>query len=429
MAPTLKSTEAEGSKSDHHRQPRMEMNNSRINVVSRHNAHTTPANSSQTQRVGGSSSLAATHQNNEVVRTELATAALEQHENQAVPNRWSGYCPKLVVSFVSPLFRLVGAITQPRRIPDNQSQQHALNQTLAQISEQVQSFKDHEAQLNATVEELRGTLGQIRKEIKIRRNRVKAEKAEGKPKRCLSKYNFYIKEEQKNLKASGSNKNAVRDEGVQMKWKMMSAQEKSMRYGHLVTEDKDRVAREMKIWNESQRNPADDRKPAAKPTPEELAATAVSDHPHETTVAALAVEGPGDSDGGHKLSPYEQLRERNVARNEERMRSLGLLSKSTTVVEARDSSKKRKKKRKNASDTPPRQSPRKPCHNLLNDSSSGSAALQFPVGHEFLHSVPPSNYHGGYMCWAVVSKVDGKCEYSGVSSSFFSFVFLSLLTL
>ena len=440
MAPTLKSTEAEGSASEQHQQSRMEMDISRTNEgVPRHNAVTTPVNS-QTQRVDGSSSLATTHQTNEDARTELATAAAEQHENQATVTTW--WSP-----LVSPLSRLVGAITQPRHIPVNQSQQYEsllnlMNTMRAEILEQGRAVKDYKAEINAKLQEY-----QRDQKKEYRRNRVKQEKAAGKPTRVKSEYNFHVKEVSKRLKAEGSDKNVI--EYSAMTWKMTSVQARSRLYSDMVAQDRERYEREMKLY-ESRRyaDPAEDRKPAADPTPEELAATAedgrkpaaeptpeelaaiaAADHPqepsqlnHEEPVAAVAVEGLGGSDGGYQPSEYEQQRERNIARNEERLRSLGLQSESICAVKARKSSKKRKK-RNNALETPSRRSPRKPRHNLLVDSS-GAAALQCPVGYEFTHFVPPSIYHDGYACVAEVVRVEGECEYYEV----FTLCFVSPLS-
>ena len=338
------------------------------------------------------------------------TATTQQHENQATPTLWS--------RFVSPVWRMVRT-TQPPQIPDYQMPQSEALSLLGeiktaqdQILEQQQALKTREEQLNATVEETvreklqevvgQGIAGMLRNELpkvikqEFRRKQVKEEKAAGKPKKNWNLYNIHVMEERKRLKELGSEEDLFRV--AAMTWKMISDEERWRRYGDLFTRNKERYERELEGWRERRRNPDDEKKPAAKPTPEELAATAATDHaqephqpPHEEPIAAAA--GPGASDEGYQRSTYEQQVQDNIARNRERMRSLGLLS--TTGVEAQGNggflsstsnatSKKRKnKKRKNTSDQPARRSPRKLSHNHLgNDRSVGSTELLCPVGYK-----------------------------------------------
>ncbi|KAK1738977.1 hypothetical protein QTG54_010293 [Skeletonema marinoi] len=432
MAPTLTRTEAEEPKSDQRRQPRTSaMNASRISEEARQDAATAPANV-QTQRVDDITTPATHHASEDAhdhVATELTT---HQHENQAtVPNWWS--------RFVSPVWRMVRT-TQPPQIPDYQMPQSEALSLLGEIKtaqDQIlehqqalktreEEFKTRMEEFNATVEELQEVVGQgfaglLRNELpkvikqELRRKQVKEEKAAGKPKKNCHMYNIHVSEERKRLKELGP----VRDlfQVASRSWGEMSEEERMRQYGDIFTRNKERYERELEGWRERRRNPDDEKKPAAKPTPEELAATAATDHsqephqpPHEEPIAAAA--GPGASDEGYQLSPYEQMVQDKRARNQENMRRLGLLS--TTASTSNATSKKRKKKkRKNTSDQPARQSPRKLSHNLLgNDrSQDGSTELQCPVGYRFIRSVPPSNYRDGYDCEAEVVEVDGDCEY------------------
>jgi len=437
MAPTLTRTEAEEPKSDQRRQPRTSaMNASRISEEARQDAATAPANV-QTQRVDDITTPATHHASEDAhdhVATELTT---HQHENQAtVPNWWS--------RFVSPVWRMVRT-TQPPQIPDYQMPQSEALSLLGgiktaqdQILEQQQAlktreeeFKTRKEEFNATVEETvreqlqevvgQGIAGLLRNELpkvikqEFRRKQVKEEKAAGKPRKNWSLLNIHVMEERKRL-------GPVQDlfQVASRPWNEMSEEERWRRYGDLFTLDKERYKRELEGWRERRRNPDDEKKPAAKPTPEELAATAATDHsqephqpPHEEPIAAAA--GPGASDEGYQRSTYEQQVQDNIARNQERMRRLGLLS--TTASTSNVTSKKRKKKkRKNTSDQSARRSPRKLSHNLLgNDrSQDGSTELQCPVGYRFIRSVPPSNYRDGYDCEAEVVEVDGDwrhCKY------------------
>eukprot|EP00985_Skeletonema_marinoi_P026171 scaffold20062_cov158-Skeletonema_marinoi.AAC.2 len=437
MAPTLTRTEAEEPKSDQRRQPRTSaMNASRISEEARQDAATAPANV-QTQRVDDITTPATHHASEDAhdhVATELTT---HQHENQAtVPNWWS--------RFVSPVWRMVRT-TQPPQIPDYQMPQSEALSLLSeiktaqdQILEHQQALKTREEEFNATVEETvreqlqevvgQGIAGLLRNELpkvikqEFRRKQVKEEKAAGKPKKNCHMYNIHVSEERKRLKELGSEEDLFRV--AAMTWKMISDEERWRRYGDLFTRNKERYERELEGWRERRRNPDDEKKPAAKPTPEELAATAATGHsqephqpPHEEPIAAAA--GPGASDEGYQRSTYEQQVQDNIARNRERMRRLGLLS--TTASTSNATSKKRKKKkRKNTSDQLARRSPRKLSHNLLgNDrSQDGSTELQCPVGYRFIRSVPPSNYRDGYDCEAEVVEVDGDwrhCKYADSS--------------
>ena len=84
---------------------------------------------------------------------------------------------------MSPLSRLVGAITQPRHIQDKQSQQYEslfnlMSTTHAEILEQGRAIKDYKAEINAKLQAY-----QRNQKKEYRRNRVKQEKAAGKPTR------------------------------------------------------------------------------------------------------------------------------------------------------------------------------------------------------------------------------------------------------
>mmetsp|Transcript_5873 Transcript_5873/g.8335 ORF Transcript_5873/g.8335 Transcript_5873/m.8335 type:complete len:464 (-) Transcript_5873:126-1517(-) len=440
MAPTLTRTEAEEPKSDQRRQPRTSaMNASRISEEARQDAATAPANV-QTQRVDDITTPATHHASEDAhdhVATELTT---HQHESQAtVPNWWS--------RFVSPVWRMVRT-TQPPQIPDYQMPQSEALSLLSEIKtaqDQIlehqqalktreEEFKTRKEEFNATVEETvreqlqevvgQGIAGLLRNELpkvikqEFRRKQVKEEKAAGKPKKNCHMYNIHVSEERKRLKELGSEEDLFRV--AAMTWKMISDEERWRRYGDLFTRNKERYERELEGWRERRRNPDDEKKTAAKPTPEELAATAATDHsqephqpPHEEPIAAAA--GPGASDEGYQRSTYEQQVQDNIARNRERMRRLGLLS--TTASTSNATLKKRKKKkRKNTSDQLARRSPRKLSHNLLgNDrSQDGSTELQCPVGYRFIRSVPPSKYRAGHDCDAEVVEVDGdwrRCKY------------------
>jgi len=445
MAPTLSRTEAEEPKSDQRRQPRTSaMNASRINEEARQDAATTPANV-QTQRVDGSTTPATHQASGEAhyhVAAELMTATTQQHENQATPTLWS--------RFVSPVWRMVRT-TQPPQIPDYQTPQSEALSLLgeiktvqSQIREQQQAMKTQqqamkirEEEFNATVEETvrevvgQGIAGTLRNELlkviklEFRRKQVKEEKAAGKPRRPWSLINIHVMEESKRLKGLKSEEKSE-EAFIQVatrSWNKMSEEERMRLYGDTRTRDKERYEREQEEW--SRRNPDDEKKPAAKPTPEELAATAVTDPsqephqpPHEVPIAAAA--GPDASDEGYQRSPYEQFVQDKRARNQEHMRRLGLEAQGNegflSSTSNATSKKRTKKKRKNTSDQSARRSPRKLSHNLLgnNRSQDGSTELQCPVGYRFIRSVPPSKYRAGYDCDAEVVEVDGDwrhCKY------------------
>jgi len=411
MAPTLKCTE----ESVQHRNPRsLEMNTSRINREPCHNAVTVPSNF-QTQR-GDGSATPTSHEDG----AELLTATAQQNENQA-------YVPSVVSCFVSsmsrvlsPVWRVIRAIQTPQ-ITDNQPQQYeGLLDQIKMMQDQLFEMKTMEEQVNATVAEVQEAVGQGLRGIKkeLRRNLVKEEKAAGKPKQKLNMYNVHVKEECKRLKALGSDKKWFQEAAVT--WKMMSVEEKSRRYGGLLAQNNERSEREMESWRESRGYTVEDRKPAAKPTPEELAATQEppQSHPEESS----APTGSTDLGEGYTLSPYEQQRLDRIERNEERLKNLKLLS--TTGVEAQESggflsrnggkssvtSKKRRGKKRKNTDPPSRRSPRK--NRLDNDSS---AEVPCPVGYKFVRSVPSSSLHAGYDRMTEVVGVDGEwrhCKYT-----------------
>eukprot|EP00577_Skeletonema_sp_RCC1716_P005207 CAMPEP_0113371464 /NCGR_PEP_ID=MMETSP0013_2-20120614/26_1 /TAXON_ID=2843 ORGANISM="Skeletonema costatum, Strain 1716" /NCGR_SAMPLE_ID=MMETSP0013_2 /ASSEMBLY_ACC=CAM_ASM_000158 /LENGTH=805 /DNA_ID=CAMNT_0000253313 /DNA_START=6644 /DNA_END=9061 /DNA_ORIENTATION=- /assembly_acc=CAM_ASM_000158 len=175
----------------------------------------------------------------------------------------------------------------------------------------------------------------IKKEIKreAKKEKVKKEKAAGKPKKNWSLFNIHVMEERKRLKALGP----VRDlfQVASRSWGEMSEEERTRQYGDIFTLDKERYEREMEGWWNERKILADQRKPAAKPSPEELAATAdpqefAADAPIETrsppeeSAPIAATVGPGDPDEGYQLSPYEQMVQDKRARNQEHMRRLGL---------------------------------------------------------------------------------------------------------
>ncbi len=108
----------------------------------------------------------------------------------------------------------------------------------------------------------------------------------------MSEYNFHLKETFKKLKElSGGemSREEMFQEAVRT-WKEMSRETREELYGDLAMQDKERHDREMEVyhpeldaWRERRGIPIDERKPAAKPTPEELVTTAVTDHPQESS--------------------------------------------------------------------------------------------------------------------------------------------------
>jgi predicted DNA-binding ArsR family transcriptional regulator len=136
----------------------------------------------------------------------------------------------------------------------------------------------------------------IKKEVK--REKVKKEKAEGKPKFYWSMYNIHVSEERKRL-GETSSKEFLFKVAAQSWWGMSEA-EKWRRYGDMFNQGKERYEREMDLWKE-RKVPADERKPAAKPVAEEqaIAQETVRDVPIETrptpeepVVAAAAAGAP-----------------------------------------------------------------------------------------------------------------------------------------
>lgn len=250
----------------------------------------------------------------------------------------------------------------------------------------------------------------------MKRNQVKEERAAGKPKRELTLYNVHVIEQSKILKTSGLSF-GEKSKTYSKTWKMMTPEESSRRYGDSLTQYNEQRKREMESWRESHGYPVEDRKPAAKPTPEELAATQEPPQSAPEESAPTAAAAAATSGEGYTLSTYEQLREAKIARNNKHMRSLGLLSPPDVEAQGRGgflsrsagaSKKRREKKRKNTSGQPLRRSPRENRHG--NAFSNDSAEAQCPVGYMFLRSVPPSSLHEGYDCMTEVVGVDGECE-------------------
>ena len=262
--------------------------------------------------------------------------------------------------------------------------------TLEALEKMKEELKKREEELSMKVDEtvkesLRAAVDEefkklpkvIKKEVKkeAKREKNKEEKAAGKPKKNWSLYNIHVMEEQKRLKELGSGEDLF--QVASRSWKEIDEEERWARYGGIYEIDKGRYERELEVWWEEREVPVDQRKPAAKPTPEELVATvdpreSAADTPNappEESSHTAAAMGPGDpdegsqlsnddDDEGYELSSYEQMVQDNIARNEARMRSLDLLPK--TGVESQENggflsrnrtssgtSKKKKKKRNN----------------------------------------------------------------------------------
>ena len=155
---------------------------------------------------------------------------------------------------------------------------------------------------------------------------------------------------------------------------------------------------------QDQELPVDERKPAAKPSPQEYAAAALADGPRElsqpfpeevVTVAATATTFHTNTHDGNDNSGNS-------------LRQAPLISSVRTYFGSRGEGNETE-----PNPPPPRTSPTEVSQNLVSndDNSATQAALQCPVGHRFIHSVKKSCYHDGYECEAVVVKIDGDCEY------------------
>ncbi|KAK1738978.1 hypothetical protein QTG54_010294 [Skeletonema marinoi] len=236
------------------------------------------------------------------------------------------------------------AVLEAQRKSDEQAQktQDEVKKMKEEINVKVEeTVREQLRELRVAVDqEVEGMLRkklpkEIKKEIKreAKKEKVKKEKAAGKPKKNWSLYNIHVMEERKRLKALGSEQDLF--QVASRSWKEMSEEDRMRRYGDIFTLDKERYEREMEVWWEERKVPADQRKPAAKHSPPELAATAdtqefATDAPIETqsppeeSAPTAATVGPGDPDEGYQLSEYEQFVQDKRARNQEHMQRLGL---------------------------------------------------------------------------------------------------------
>jgi len=198
-----------------------------------------------------------------------------------------------------------------------QEAQRKSDEQAQKTQDEVEKMKEElNVKVNETVrEQLQEVVGQgiggllrndlskvIKKEIKreAKKEKVKKEEAAGKPKKNLSLFNIHVREEGKRL-------GPVRDlfQVASRSWREMPEKDRMRLYGDILTLDKQRYEREMEGWWEERKVPADQRKPAAKPSPEDLAATAdpqefATDAPIETqsppeeSAPIAATVGPGE---------------------------------------------------------------------------------------------------------------------------------------
>ncbi len=245
--------------------------------------------------------------------------------------------------------------------------QEELEEVKEKVNEQEKFKTALEEELIRLNKENESTKAKVKR---VKREQVKKEREEGKPKRPLTKPNCYTQdigrkwremseEERESLYGAKVRQAKVRyDQDMKdynerkkskpgfvkperkpkppsmflihsktewQKWKEMSEEEK-MRYDDLVKQDKERFLEESKQWEESKLS-LDERKPAAEPSPqesdhEEPAATTKADDPEDPTTATGS---PQEVDpDNYQPSEYELEREANIARNNERLIRLGL---------------------------------------------------------------------------------------------------------
>lgn len=194
----------------------------------------------------------------------------------------------------------------------------------------------------ATVQEqLQGVLKQACKLARraVKKEHIKIKKEEGMPTGKRSLYNYHTQAE--HLRLKGRNMSfADKAKEIGQTWKDMSDEERERRYGPLVEQDKERFLEESKKWEEIKESKLslDERKPAAESSPqepghEELAATTEATNDPEDPTTAVGSPQEADPDN-YQPSEYEQLREANIARNNERLIRLGLAQGGTTATAA-----------------------------------------------------------------------------------------------
>jgi len=173
----------------------------------------------------------------------------------------------------------INQVQEAQRKSDERAQKsdEQAQKTLDEIKKMKEEMKTREEKLSKEIKK------EIKKEAK--KEKVKKEKAAGKPKKNWSLYNIHVMEERKRLKALGSEQDLF--QVAARSWREMSEEDRMRLYGDILTLDKQRYEREMEGWWEERKVPADQRKPAAKPSPEDLAATAdpqefATDAPIET---------------------------------------------------------------------------------------------------------------------------------------------------